>query len=69
MSQPPGSRGDAPDRDGRVMGLDEAAALLGTTRDRVLAMVAQGLLHPVASGDDGLELDAEEVRAVHDLGG
>jgi len=64
MSQPT-ERGAA----GRVMGVDEAAAVLGVTPDRVLAMVDEGLLHPVDSGGDGLQLDAEEVRAVHDLGG
>jgi excisionase family DNA binding protein len=51
------------------MGVDEAAELLGVPRDRVLAMVDEGLLHPVGSGGEPLELDAAEVRAVHDLGG
>jgi|tagenome__1003787_1003787.scaffolds.fasta_scaffold17752382_1 hypothetical protein len=45
-----------------------AADVLGVTPSRVLAMVAEGLLHPVGD-DDEPRFRAVEVHALHDLGG
>jgi hypothetical protein len=67
----PTSEGD-PSVDGepaqQVMDVATAAELLGVPPDRVLAMVDEGLLHPLA-GTDHPTFDATEVRALHDLGG
>jgi hypothetical protein len=51
-----------------LLDLEAAAAALGVEPERVLAMVDAGLLHQV-QGHAEPRFDANEVRAVHDLGG
>jgi DNA-binding transcriptional MerR regulator len=48
--------------------LDQAAALLEVTPDRIQVLVDEGLLDPLP-GDGPRRFDPEQVRAVHDLGG
>jgi hypothetical protein len=51
-----------------VMDVATAAEVLGVPQDRVVAMVDEGLLHPL-DGTDHPTFDAAEVHALHDLGG
>jgi len=51
-----------------VMDVAGAAGVLGVPPERVLAMVEEGLLHPL-DGADHPVFDASEVQALHDLGG
>jgi hypothetical protein len=52
-----------------VMDVATAAEVLGVPPDRVLAMVDEGLLHPVDGDGGGPVFDGAEVHALHDLGG
>jgi hypothetical protein len=51
-----------------AMDVTTAADVLGVPPGRVLAMIEEGLLHPIPGSDDP-QLDANEVHAVHNLGG
>jgi hypothetical protein len=55
--------------DGDLIGADEAASIAGVTRDRLDAMVEEGLLTPERGDGDAPRFLRAEVEAVAHLGG
>ena len=51
-----------------VVDTETAAGILGVEPDRIIAMIDEGLLHPL-EGHGKPTFDVTEVRAVHHLGG
>ena len=56
------------EQDVETVDAGEAAALLEVGEDRIAVMVEEGMLRPLP-GDGPQRFDANEVRALHNLGG